>query len=359
MKQLSYFPENIVIPMTRRFLGLFELYKICKPEKKVRAFLVLLLFGITLPAEAVEETLVTFDTREKSKITVLIGDVPVATLVVDDREIPRPYFCSVKTLENMQVTRNHPPIEGADVPDHPSFHPGLWMAFGDLSGSDYWRNKANVKCTADSVKTFQGGNSGTLQAEFSYLDQAKPSIETCREKFRCTFVVRDQRYFILWDSPFRSWNSIYFGVQEEMGLGVRVATMMRAENRQREEILPGTGRILDSRGRLNGAEVWGEAARWCDYRGDISNKTVGITILCHPKNFRPSWFHARDYGLLVANPFGRRAFKKGEPSKVAIEPGDSLRLRYGIFVYSIPKGAKLDLDGVHDDYLACEKVESE
>ena len=39
----------------------------------------------------------------------------------------------------MQVTRHHPPIEGQDRVDHGTFHPGIWMAFGDISGSDYWR----------------------------------------------------------------------------------------------------------------------------------------------------------------------------------------------------------------------------
>ena len=35
-----------------------------------------------------------------------------------------------------------------------------------------------------------------------------------------------------------------------------------------------------------------------------------------PGNFGRSWFQARDYGLLVANPFGRRYFTGGEPSRV-------------------------------------------
>ena len=71
-----------------------------------------------------------------------------------------------------------------------------------------------------------------------------------------------------------------------------------------------------------------------------------MTIFCHPENFRPSWFHARDYGLLAANPFGRAAFNKGEPSKVVVKPGESLRLRYGMLVHAgAARRATPDLGG--------------
>ena len=46
-------------------------------------------------------------------------------------------------------------------------------------------------------------------------------------------------------------------------------------------------------------------ADWCDYDGIINQRQVGVTLIADPQNFRPSWFHARDYGLLLANAFGR------------------------------------------------------
>ena len=79
--------------------------------------------------------------------------------------------------------------------------------------------------------------------------------------------------------------------------------------------------MTDSEGRKNGAEIGGNSADWCDYSGTLDGQHVGMTIFCHPDNFRPSWFHARDYGFLAANAFGRAAFHKGEPSKVVVEAG--------------------------------------
>jgi len=70
-----------------------------------------------------------------------------------------------------------------------------------------------------------------------------------------------------------------------------------------------------------------------------------------PANFRPCWFHARDYGLLLANPFGRRAFRKGPPSKVVVKPGESLRLRFAVLLHASPARGKPALDAAYADVL--------
>jgi hypothetical protein len=130
-----------------------------------------------------------------------------------------------------------------------------------------------------------------------------------------------------------------FGDQEEMGLGIRVATPLA--------VVKG-GRITDSAGRVNEAQVWGKQADWCAYRGTIAGKPVGVQLMTHPGNFRRSWFHARDYGLLEANPFGRNAFTKGEKSQVVVEDGKTLRLRFGVMTLS----GTPDLQAAYRDYLA-------
>ena len=98
-------------------------------------------------------------------------------------------------------------------------------------------------------------------------------------------------------------------------------------------------------------QIWGNSADWCDYSGTMAGQRVGMTIFCHPDNFRPSWFHARDYGLLEANPFGRQAFGKGEKSSVVVKPGEKLRLRYGVLIHSGPQDSQPDLAAAYQDYL--------
>jgi hypothetical protein len=70
---------------------------------------------------------------------------------------------------------------------------------------------------------------------------------------------------------------------------------------------------------------------------------VGLKIMCDPGNFRPTRYHARDYGFVAANPFGRKCFKAGDESKVVVKPGETLRLRYGVLIHDSPAATSPDL----------------
>lgn len=272
-----------------------------------------------------------------------------AEYVYEDPEIPRPHFRSLHAPGGLQVTRTQPPDPQHDVADHPLFHPGIWLSFGDLNGSDYWRLAAKVRFVEFTQQPQRIDGGGEFAARFEYLDQRDPTQLVCTEQFYCRVLQQPAGTLITWDSTFSSPAEFAFGDQEEMGLGVRMATLLRAERQPRGTIPAGTGTILDAEGRKNGQEVWGQTARWCDYSGSVEGQRAGVTLFCHPENFRPSWFHARDYGLLVANPFGRKAFKQGELSRVVIQPGDALRLRYGILLHG---GQDPDLVAAYQNYIS-------
>jgi len=91
---------------------------------------------------------------------------------------------------------------------------------------------------------------------------------------------------------------------------------------------------MNSQG-VRGADIWGKAARWVDYWGPLGGRTMGIAILDHPASFRhPTHWHARDYGLVAANPFGLHDFT-GAPQGSGdhtIPAGGSLALR-SLFVF--------------------------
>lgn len=76
------------------------------------------------------------------QLQVSLGLQVVARYVFRDEAIPRPYLCDVTTADGTPVTRNNPPREGVDRMDHPTFHPGIWMAFGELGGADFWRDQS-------------------------------------------------------------------------------------------------------------------------------------------------------------------------------------------------------------------------
>jgi len=282
-------------------------------------------------------------TQEPGKVVVEMGGQPVATYIYADKAITRPYFAHVRAPGGIQVTRNHPPIEGKDSTDHATMHPGLWMAFGDISGADYWRNKDKVVTKEFVEKPTGGPGKGTFAVRNVYLAKGEAETINCTEVCRYTIFVRPSGYLFIWNSTFSAdQGKFFFGDQEEMGLGVRMASPITEKT---------GGIILNADGIRGAKQAWGKAANWCDYSGAIDGKHVGITLMCDPANFRPSWFHVRDYGLLLANPFGRKSFTKGEPSKVVVKPGETFRLRYGVLLHTSPTGGHPDLKAAYADFL--------
>jgi hypothetical protein len=244
-------------------------------------------------------------------IVIRVDEQDLATYVYRDSQIPRPYFKDVHAPGGIKVTRNHPPRQGVDPADHAEYHPGLWLAFGDLGSADFWRNKAVVKHVEFIKPPVSDGPKGHFTVRNAYMHR---DVMVCEEVCQYTFMVRPAGILILWNSLFMSADtSFYFGDQEEMGLGLRMATAIAVKGGQ-------GGRILDSEGRKNEKETWGKTAAWCDYSGWVDKKFAGVTIMPHPDNFRSCWWHTRDYGFMTANPFGRAAFGAGRTSQVQVAP---------------------------------------
>ena len=280
------------------------------------------------------------------EVVLTVSGKPVATYIHADEQIRRPYFAHVKSPGGTQVTRNHPPIAGTDRKDHDTMHPGIWMAFGDLDGEDFWRNKGRVVHEAFVAEPTGGPGKGSFAVRNRYERRSGELV--CHEDRRVTMLVRPEGYLLLWDSTFFADREFYFGDQEEMGLAFRVTTPITVDN---------GGTMIDSQGRRNGDGIWGKTAQWCDYSGAVDSRKIGMTLMCHPENFRPSWMHARDYGFIAANPFGRKAFTKGEPSKVVVEPGEKIRLRYGVWIHDGPRDASPDLEAAYEDYLTLSQAD--
>jgi len=111
------------------------------------------------------------------------------------------------------------------------------------------------------------------------------------------------------------------------------------------------GLITSSIGGKTAAQTWGKGAAWCDYSGKLEGKPAGITLFSGPANFREAWWHNRDYGVFVANPFGRSAMRQGAKSAVTVKRGESLRIVYGAMAhggeaYDPKKGYEEFVNGV-------------
>lgn len=303
---------------------------------------IVLLLGLLLgdPAMAEDRPAQVGFRQALGRVIVTVDGKPIATYVYADARIPRPYFAHVKAPGGHQVTRNHPPIAGQDRTDHDTMHPGIWMAFGDLDGSDFWRNKAQITHVTFLEEPAGGVGRGRFTEEKHYL-RADGSL-VCKELFRCSIHIVQGGYLLIWDSTFRGDDSFYFGDQEEMGLGLRVTTAISEME---------GGQLLDSESRQGAKHIWSHAAAWCDYRGTVDGLPIGLTLMCHPNNFRESWMHARDYGFVAANPFGRKAMNQGPTSRIVVKPGETLRLRYAVWIHSSQRDQEPGCAAAYAEYL--------
>lgn len=225
----------------------------------------------------------------------------IMTYVFTDPAVKRPYFMDLHTASGTRISRHNPPHPDIEATDHTTMHPGLWLAFGRLNGDDYWRNKAHVQhmfLQSPTVKSNQLYFS--VRNTYHPIDNTKLPTNEIAE-FRLS---SHQGILILdWNSTITTKSKfLQLGHQEEMGLGVRLATPLCVKT--------GHGQLHNSQGGTNEKETWGKESKWWaasmpSTGANPKNLRSGIQIIAQNSNSLKFWGHTRDYGLIVANPTPR------------------------------------------------------
>lgn len=250
------------------------------------------------------------------------------------KDVPRPYFYPLLGPEELPMTRNWPM---KDVPgeehDHPH-HRSLWYAYGNVNGLDFWsEEKKWNKITHDKfVEVKSGDDVGVIKSRDKWI--ANDGTLECTDERTVRIYNRpdNERLFdfeITLIAP--RDKPVHFGDTKEGAMATRLAESMRLSHGKK----PGEGHIVQSTGVRDNA-CWGKRAEWTDYYGPVNGKTVGIAIFDHPNNpNHPCWWHARDYGLFAANPFGRRGYegKNAPEGGLTIPAGKSLTFRYRFYLH--------------------------
>jgi hypothetical protein len=262
------------------------------------------------------------------------GGEPVATFVFADPAIGRPSIRDLAAPGGGIVTRPCPPRKGLDADDHATMHPGVWLCFSDLSGADAWRHKSAVRFVGFAKEPSVVDGAARFTAKIEYLGSPTDTPDApvvCREQ--STITIRDREIdgaavrILLWEAELSPAGNrpLVFGDVEEMGLGLRLAMPLAPAR---------GGRYLASHGGVNEKDIFGRAAAWVDASGTIAGRRVGATVIDLAGNPREPFFHARDYGLVLANAFGRGAYGiRNPPPPITLQPGTSLRLRYAIILH--------------------------
>ena len=283
---------------------------------------------ISLPAPAAQPVVsgaVVTERIQRTEDRLILSDADglIGEYVFRDPRILRPYFSSLRSVSGFQVTRNHPPQPGVDAVDHDTMHPGVWLGLGDFTGSDFWRNKGEWRHVRFSEEPrFENGEIRFATESEMRNGQGEVLGEMLT---RIRVIRRAGERMIVWSAQFSSGSrDLVFGDQEEMGFGARVATALTEKS---------GGLIVSSTGRSGATSTWGQPADWCDYSGRAGELRPGITLLAATTNFRGSWWHNRDYGVFVANPFGREAMKQGDRSEVRVPRGQLFRVEFAAVLH--------------------------
>ena len=290
---------------------------------------------------------------EKDRLEILTGGQPFAVYVYNDEEILRPYFCNVKAPNGVQVTRMHPPDPNIDKnnDDHATYHPGLWLAFGDLGGVDFWRLRARVRHVR--FEYVPGDTPGVFTVFNAYETLDTPPRLLCEETCTYTVTADSTTRWIRMESQFRALApDIAFGDQEEMGFGVRIATPLTVKH--------GNGTIINSLGGIDEKGTWGRAADWCAYSGVQDGQRTGILLMASPDNFRKCWFHNRNYGLMVANPFGRKSMTGPKDDAVPLDAtpltqGTPFNVGFAVCIFALDTDVHPAYDALYGQYVTLSK----
>jgi hypothetical protein len=259
------------------------------------------------------------------------------------RAAARPFLYPVVLADGTRMTRDFPM---QDTPGEDRDHPhqrSLWFAHGLVNGFDFWNEGTAGGPTPkgtivhDTLLATESGGLGTIRARNRWLAPDGTLICTDETTLRFGADAKGGRW-IDFDVALRALpdQPLLLGDNKEGCMAVRVAQWLTPPHRPQGRQIPREGRIVMSTG-VRDAAAWGTRAAWCDYHGSHNDKVYGVALFEHPENFRhPTWWMARDYGLLAANPFGQHEFEKLENKHIGdhtVPAGGSLLLRYRFYFH--------------------------
>lgn len=266
--------------------------------------------------------------QKDSSICVTSGD-QLITVFRTDRQVPCLY--PLVGPNGTSITRHFPfkkDVEG-EQSDHPH-HISSWFTHGSVNGHDFWHEVKGVPASKIVFKKFENVTADSFTAQLAWEHDGKALLNESRSY---TFALSNNHLIIDLSSEITAATDVTFGDTKEGSMAVRLTPSLRLKG----EVAKGS--IENSEGHQN-AEAWGKRAKWVAYYGpDAVGKSVVVSLMDHPSNLRhPTWWHARDYGLLAANPFGQHDFerKKDKPKlgDYSLNKGRILAQKYRLIIQS-------------------------
>jgi len=236
------------------------------------------------------------------------------------RELRRPFLHPVIGPSGRPLTRMGHPHD----PEGHSHHNSVWVSHNSVNGDDFWGDKGPGRIVHQRVLRYEDGDGeAALVAANSWVGKGDRVHLTEQRAIRVR-PLDGREWLLILDLQFTSPEGpATLGATAFGPIGVRTAKTIGVND--------GGGLIRNSEGQVNEQGpngVFRKRARWVDYSGPVTRERVeGITLFDHPANpGHPAPFHVRADGWMGASPT--------LDAPITIEPGKTLRLRYGLFVHT-------------------------
>ncbi len=255
-----------------------------------------------------------------------------------------PYLYPLTASSGANISRHWPMEDNieSEERDHPH-HRGLWLSHGNVNGYDFWagQDNKNASIVLNSITEKKAdADSATFTADLTWTAEEKNFLQETRTH---RFSRPDDRTLRIDISSTMTAlvDEVVFGDTKEGTFAIRTDRTLRVTGKEAKSTL------TNSNGETN-SDAWGKRANWVAYSGpDEKGEAVVVAIIDSPTSFRhPTHWHARDYGLLAANPFGIHDFENGKDKGAGnhtLKTGETITFNYTAIIHNGSlESAKLD-----------------
>lgn len=294
---------------------------------------------------------------ETKQVNVLVNGNLFTSYCYSD-SLAKPILFPINASNGVTITRGYPlfPRKGESA-DHPH-HCGYWFTYGDVNGINFW---ANGSWIPDSEKHKMGtirlknieqienpDDKAILKVNQEWVKDEDGTLVLDEEVVFTFRAGKDYRIIDRYTTLTAMLPEVSFPDTKEGATGLRVARFLDfpyikprvyigADGKKTQETVENdegvSGNYLSSEG-VEGAEVWGTRAKWMNLYGVNNNETISVVFMDHPSSFNyPTYWHARDYGLFTANPFGVKDFtNKKEELNLKLKQGEKISFKHRIYI---------------------------
>ena len=231
----------------------------------------------------------------------------------------RPFLYPVIGPSGRSLTRMGHPHD----PEGHSHHNSVWAAHDNVGGDSFWGDRGPGRIVHQRVVRYEEHNNGAALVTINAWVGKGDTVHMLERRGIFVQILDEREWLMTLDLQFEAPKQpVTLGATPFGMIGVRMARPIGVND--------GGGLIRNSEGFVNELgpnNAFRKRARWVDYSGPITRDAAeGITLFDHPANpNHPTHFHVRGDGWMGAS----LTYEK----PIQLEPGQLLRLRYGLYVH--------------------------